>query len=66
MVLLLLGLGNENSLLSLVLSGILAPLTSVLDGVLDPLLGAIGLDVAAGEVVVRGVYMPPPALIAAH
>ena len=65
-VLLLLGLGNENSLLSLVLSGILAPLTSVLDGVLDPLLGAIGLDVAAGEVVVRGVYMPPPALIAAH
>lgn len=63
-LLFLLGLGNEDSLLSLVLSGVLGPVTGVLDSILDPLLGIIGLDVAGGEVVVREVYMPPPALIA--
>lgn len=62
-LLFLLGLGNEDSLLSLVLSGVVGPVTSVLDDILNPLLGIIGLDVAAGEVVVREVYMPPPTLI---
>ena len=33
---------------------------------LDPLLTTLGIDLAGAEVVLRDVYMPPPALIAAH
>ncbi len=36
------------------------------DLLLDPLLTTLGIDLAGAEVVVRDVYMPPPALIATH
>lgn len=63
-LLLLLGLGNSNSLLGQIVADLLPTLTAGLDAnLLDPLLAALGLSVGGAHITVSSVAMPPPALI---